>query len=248
MKDYHESTYGDRIADIYDEFLTSARPALLDPTDCVNLLTELAGGGPVLELGVGTGRVAIPLADRGLEVDGIDSSQAMLDRLAEKDVHGAVNGILGNMLDVGVDRDFSLVYVVFTTFFALPTQADQVRCFQNVSERLTSGGRFVIEAFVPDLGRYRNGGTVNVSNVETDEVVLDVSRVDPVAQTIVGQHVLLSEAGARLVPLRLRYAWPSELDLMGRLAGLQLENRWSDWHRSPFTPNSGSHISVYRKP
>jgi SAM-dependent methyltransferase len=226
MKDYDISTYGDAIADVYDEV-----HAELDPAEAVALLAELAGAGPVLELAIGTGRIALPLAERGLEVHGIDASQAMVAKLREKPGGDRIPVTMGDFADVDVEGRYSLVFVAFNTFFGLLTQEDQVRCFENVGTRLAEGGVFVLEAFVPDLTRFDRGQRVSVLNIEVDSVRLDVDRHDAVAQTVEAQHVLLSRSGIRFQPVRIRYAWPSELDLMARLAGLRLRDRWAGWNR-----------------
>jgi hypothetical protein len=152
---------------------------------------------------------------------------------------------LPEVADVGVEGEFFLIYVLVNTFFALLTQEEQLRCFQNVAHHLRPSGMFVIEAFVPDLTRFRNQQVVSAIKVSTDEVRLDVTQIDPVNQQLTSQHVVLSEQGVRLYPVRLRYAWPSELDLMARLAGLRLKERWGSWERASFTAESAKHIALY---
>jgi hypothetical protein len=149
---------------------------------------------------------------------------------------------------VPVDRSFSLIFIVFNTFFALLTQDDQVRCFANVARRLEPGGSFALEGFVPDVARFDRSQRVHVMNLDVDRVRLDVSRHRPVEQRVDAQHVVISGAGVRLVPVALRYAWPSELDLMARLAGLRLRHRWGGWNREPFDDGSERHVSVYERP
>jgi SAM-dependent methyltransferase len=245
MERYEPGTYGDRIADIYDGW----HPFLAETTGpTVDLLASLAGGGPVLELAVGTGRVAIPLADRGLEVHGIDASQAMVQRLRAKPGGDKVKVVMGDMADVGVEGEFSLVFVVFNTFFALLTQDDQLRCFANVAARLAPSGRFVLECFVPDLKRFERGQSISVTGVELDRLRLDASRHHQTEQRVDAQQVVITHEGVRMLPVALRYAWPSELDLMARLAGLRLGHRWGGWGREPFGDDSGIHVSVYEKP
>ena len=244
MTDDDAADYGDRIADVYDE-LYSALPGL---TETVDLLTELADGGPVLELGIGTGRVALPLAERGLAVHGIDASAAMIAKLRAKSGGDRIPVTLGDFADVNVADRYALVFVLANTFFALPTQERQVVCFANVAARLGIGGRFVIEAFVPDPGLYHRGQGWSVPRVEADWVSLGVHHHDPVSQRVRSQTVILREEGTRLYPVTIRYAWPAELDLMARLAGLSLEHRWGGWGREPFTADSRRHISVYRGP
>jgi SAM-dependent methyltransferase len=240
MEGYGPQTYGERAADLYDEWHRDL-PGL---DDCVERLAELAGPGPVLELGIGTGRVALPLVQRGLEVHGIDSSPAMLAKLRAKPGGDRVRTVVGDMAEVAVDASYSLVFAVFNTLFALVSQEEQVRCFANVAGRLADGGVFVVEAFVPDPG---GGQAVRPLRVTVDSVLLAVSRQDPVAQRIDAQQVLLGPRGVRLVPGVLRYAWPAELDLMARLAGLRLRERWGGWRREPFTADSPTHVSVYEQ-
>ncbi len=244
MERYGPETYGERGADLYDAWYQD----VLDPGASVDLLVELADGGPVLELGVGTGRIALPLAGRGLEVHGIDASPAMLEHLRAKPGGDRVHTHLGDMGEVAVDAEFRLVFVAANTLFMLASQDEQVRCFQAVARRLTPGGRFVVEAQVPDPALYGRPQDVRVQRVDTDSVVLAARRFDPVTQRLVAQQIQLSEAGARLVPGVLRYAWPAELDLMARLGGLGLSHRWSGWKREPFTATSALHVSVYQRP
>jgi SAM-dependent methyltransferase len=241
MEGYRPETYGDRIAGVYDALMAG----LPDPADCVDRLAELAGPGPALELGIGTGRVALPLAARGVRVHGIDASAAMVERLRAKPGGDAIPVTLGDFAGVPVEGSFPLVYVVFNTFFALPGQEDQVRCFAAVADRLAPGGAFVLTGFVPDQGLYAGGQSVRATHLGLDEVRLDLARHDPVAQRVEFQHVVLAEGGIRLYPGAIRYAWPSELDLMARLAGLRLRERWGGWRREPFGPDSGLHVSVY---
>ena len=237
--DYTESTYGDHSASIYDQWHPTA------PDEMIAALKELAGTGPVLELGIGTGRVALKLAEQGLEVHGIDSSEAMIAKLRAKTGGSRILVTMGNFADVGVDASYTMIFVVFNTFFCFPSQEDQVRCFANVAKRLRSGGLFVIEAFIPDLTRFTHHQNTQTTQVGTDEVRLDVSQHDPLTQRVFSQHVVISEAGTRLYPVQVRYAWPSELDLMARLAGMRLRERWSNWRREPLTSESTSHISIY---
>lgn len=241
MPGYDESTYGERIAETYD-----ARPEIPTDTDAtVAFLAELAGAGPVLELGIGTGRVALPLATGGLQVGGIDSSPAMVGKLRAKAGGAAIAVTMGNFADVAVEGRFSLVFVVFNTFFALLSQDDQVRCFANVAARLLPAGAFVIEAFVPDLTLFNRGQRVDATRIDADEVILDASRLERGNQYIRAQHIHLKDGGVRLYPVQLRYAWPSELDLMARLAGMRLRERWAGWRHEVFTSESRKHVSVY---
>jgi SAM-dependent methyltransferase len=242
MEGYRPGTYGDRIADSYDR-LTATMP---DPVDCVDRLAELAGAGPALELGIGTGRIALPLAARGVEVHGIDASAAMVERLRAKPGGGAIAVTMGDFADLPVEGRFPLVFVVFNTLFSLLTQDEQVRCFEAVAAHLAPGGAFVVEAFVPDPTLHPGGQSMRTRYLGLDLVRFDMALHDPVAQRVDFQNVLLGTDGVRLLPGSLRYAWPSELDLMARLAGLRLRERWGGWRREPFTGStSGLYVAVY---
>ena len=243
MKNYDARTYGDRIAEAYDR-LYAERDA---PELAAAFLSELAGGGRALELGVGTGRIAIPLSARGVDVHGIDASEAMLRKLREKPGGDRIQVTLDDFTDFRLGESFDLIYVVFNTLFALTTQEAQIQCFHRISEHLTAGGVFVIEAFVPDPTRFVGGQHVGRTAMDADAVALDLGIHDAAKQTVSSQHLLVGESGTRLYPVFLRYAWPSELDLMGRLAGLRLRDRWSGWDGAPFTSESGNHVSVYQR-
>jgi SAM-dependent methyltransferase len=242
LSDYDPATYGDRIADVYDEWFMVPS----DTEATVGFLSELAGPGPVLELGIGTGRVALPLAQRGHEVRGVDASEAMVEKLRAKTGGENIPVTIGDFAELDIEVKFALVYVVFNTFFALLSQEEQVRCFENVARRLRGeGGAFVIEAFVPDMTRWDRSQRIDARHVGNDNVVLDASRHDPVEQRVASNHLVVSEAGVKMYPVRLRYAWPSELNLMARLAGLRQRERWGGWRREVFTASSTSHVSVY---
>ena len=240
---YGPATYGDRIARVYDLLYGG----VLDTTGTVERLAELAGAGPVLELGVGTGRVACPLAERGVAVHGIEASEAMVAELRSRPGGDRVAVTLGDFAEAAVPGPFALVYVVFNTFFGLLTQADQIRCFANVAQRLAPSGAFLVETFVPDLTRFVRGQNLSAIRVELDGVMLDATKVDPVAQRVDSQHVVIAEEGIRLYPVRIRYAWPSELDLMAQLAGLCLRERQGGWQGEPFTAASTRHVSIYER-
>ena len=217
-----------------------------DEVAAVAFLEQLAGSGSALELGIGTGRIALPLAARGIRVDGIDLSQAMVDQLRTRPGGDQLSVTIGDFADVPVSDTYRLIYVVFNSLFNLLTQDDQIRCFENVAAHLTSDGTFVVEAYVPAfLYQMSNNQYVEAEAVEVDAVRLDVLRHDPATQMIEESHVLLSEAGVRLNPVAQRYSWPSELDLMARIAGLRLKQRWGGWHQEPFNSNSHLHVSVY---
>ena len=239
MDNYREDTYGERVADIYDDWYTNYDDEMIE------VLQELAQGGRALELGIGTGRIALPLQAKGVTVDGIDASSAMIAKLQSKPGGDKIQVTLGNFADVTVEHQYALVYVVFNTFFALLTQAEQIRCIANVAQRLEPGGHFVVEAFMPDLSRYNGQQSLRVVSIGENEVRLDASRIDPIAQQITSQHITVIESGLQLRPVKLRYVWPTELDLMAQLAELQLWNRWGDWNKSVFGVDSKKHISVY---
>lgn len=239
MDAYQADTYGERIAGVYDAWYPQVEAALL------TTLRELAQGGRALELGIGTGRIALPLWRSGVTVEGIEASEAMLAELRRKDGGDKIDVRLGNFADVAVEGQFPLIYVLFNTFFALLTQEEQVRCFHNVAQHLSPQGSFVVEVFVPDLSRFSGQQAVRTVSLSEDEVRLDISQLDPVRQQITNHNVVLTGQGIRLYPVKLRYAWPSELDLMAQLAGLQLKQRWENWQKDPFSARSRQHISVY---
>ena len=245
MADYEHSTYGDRIAAVYDQF-HSYSPVTRFTDATVEFLASIAGKRRVLELGIGTGRIAVPLAAKGLKVFGIDASEKMVEKMREKPGGDAIPVVFGNFADVKIGGQFSLVYVVYNTFFALLTQDEQVRCMQRVARHLTAEGTFVIEAFVPDASRFDRGQRVGALDVDTDRVRLEVTQHDPSTQSIRSAHVEVSESGSILLyPIRLRYAGPAELDLMAQLAGMRLRARYAGWNREPFGAASQSHVSVY---
>ena len=245
MSDYGPETYGERIADVYDELYAERFGEQAE--EIATALAGLARGGRALELGIGTGRIALPLQARGIEVQGIDSSAQMVTKLRAKAGGERIPVTIGDFADMGVEGEFSVVFVVFNTFFGLLSQEEQVRCFRNVSKHLAADGVFVIEAFVPDQTRHVRGQSTSVTRVEADSVGLDVSRHDPVSQRVTSQHLLISESGVRLYPVQLRYAWPAELDLMAQLVGLRLRERWGGWKGERFTATSGSHVSIYER-
>jgi SAM-dependent methyltransferase len=217
-----------------------------DEIAAIAFLEQLAGPGPALELGIGTGRIALPLAARGIRVDGIDLSSAMVDQLRAKPGGDQLSVTIGDFADVPVPGTYRLIFVVFNTLFNLLTQEDQVRCFENVAAHLTGDGSFVVEALVPAfLYRLRNNQYVDAEAIDVDEVRLDALRHDAATQMIEESHVSLSRAGVRLNPVVQRYAWPSELDLMARVAGLRLKGRWGGWDREPYNSSSSVHVSVY---
>jgi SAM-dependent methyltransferase len=246
-KGYGPTTYGEKVADVYDRWYGDGHPFLGPVGVTVSFLRELAGPGPALELGIGTGRIALPLREAGVVVHGIDASEAMVAKLRAKPGGERIEVTLGDFRDFDLDARFRLVYVVFNTFFALLTQDDQVACFRAVARHLTDDGAFVMEAFVPDHARFDRGQRVSAVRVEPDEVSLEVTQHDPKEQTSDTQLVVIREDAIRLFPIRIRFATAPELDLMAQLAGLRLRERWGDWDRSPFTASNGKHISVWEQ-
>jgi SAM-dependent methyltransferase len=234
--------YGDRWASVYDD-----RFSRLDPAPTVDFLEGLADGGRALELGVGTGRVAVPLAQRGVMVEGIDGSEAMVARLRAKPGGDTIPVTIGDMAEVAATGPFRLVYVVFNTLFGLLSQSKQAECFRNVAQVIEPGGAFVIECFVPDLTRFDRGQRVQALDVAEDSVTLELARHDAVQQRVTVQVVTIDGDGFRLRPVAIRYSWPSELDLMAGQAGLRLAERYSSWDRRPFDAASGGHVSVYQR-
>ena len=248
MKDYEPvMSFGEEAAATYDDVQRfSKTPSRSDRDAAVAFLEKLAGGGPALELAIGTGWIALPLAARGIRVDGIDFSTAMIARLRAKPGGEQISVTIGDFAGVPVSGTYRLIFIVANTLFNLLTQDDQVRCFENVAAHLTDDGAFVIEAGSPDfLYRLRDHQYVDAEGIEVDQVRLDVARHDPVTQLLEESHVLLSREGVRVNPIVTRYAWPSELDLMARIAGLRLRERWDGWNREPYTATGRTVVSVY---
>jgi SAM-dependent methyltransferase len=239
MKEFSESTYGERISAVYDELYSAYNESAIE------VLCEFGSGGRALELGIGTGRIALPLKRKGIEVSGIDASEDMVSKLKAKPGGEDIRVTIGNLAEIDVEGQFKLIFVVFNTFYNLQTQEEQIRCFKNVARHLTSDGVFLIEAFVPDMTRFIDRQSVRLIDLDEDKARIDLAQLDKVNQTVVSQHLSLSEKGVKFYPVKLRYAWPSEFDLMAQLAGLRLLHRWGDWGRDPFTNDSGRHISVY---
>jgi SAM-dependent methyltransferase len=242
MKKYQpEMSFDQDVAESYDTLSVRG-----DEAATVAFLEALARGGPALELAIGTGRIALPLSARGIHVDGIDFSPAMLAKLQAKPGADQITATLGNFADVAVPGNYRLIYLVFNTLFNLLTQEEQVRCFENAAAHLTPDGVFVVEGGLPgEWFALRNNQYVDLEAIEDGRVRLDVARFDPVKQLLEETHVVLSSEGVQLKPIVTRYAWPSELDLMARIAGLRLKERWGTWSREPFTGESKNCISVY---
>jgi SAM-dependent methyltransferase len=243
MKDYEPiMTFGEDTAEDYDELAQRG-----DEAATVAFLEELAGGGPALELAIGTGRIALPLVARGLRVDGIDFSPPMVARLRAKPGGGEIAVTMGDFADVDVAGNYSLIYVVYNSLFNLLTQDDQVLCFQNVAGHLTDGGTFVVEGgcTLGWLDHVRAGQYVDAEAIDIDAVRFDLLRLDPATQMLYENHVRVAHAGVTFNPVVQRHAWPSELDLMARIAGLRLRERWAGWNRQALTHNSDNVVSVY---
>ena len=236
--------FGERVAARYDEASAGMfEPAVLGPT--VDFLAELAGDGAALELGIGTGRVALPLADRGVRVSGIDLSEAMVARLRAKPGGAGIPVAIGDFAATRADGTFSLVYVVFNTIMNLTTQDEQVACFRNAAAHLDDGGCFVIEVSVPQLQRLPPGETFQPFKVTPTRLGID--EYDVAAQGLVSHHYRVVDGQFETLSIPFRYVWPAELDLMARLAGMALRERWSGWSREPFTSESEQHVSVWVK-
>jgi len=219
------------------------RPEIVDPV--VGFLADLARGGRVLELGIGTGRLALPLAARGLEVHGIDLSEVALARLRAKPGGEALPVTIGDFATTQVDGSFVLVYLVFNTIMNLTTQAAQVACFRTVAAQLEPGGSFVIETMIPDLRRLPPGETIKPFHFSKERWGFD--EYDVANQGLRSHHVTIQDGKLNSSSGSFRYVWPSELDLMAELAGLRLRERWDGWTRSPFTSESRQHVSVWEK-
>ena len=218
-------------------------PAVLNPT--VDFLTELASGGAALEMGIGTGRVAIPLHQRGMPVHGIDLSPDMVEQLQAKPDASEITVTIGDFASAKVGRPFKLVYLVYNTITNLTSQDEQVACFQNAAEHLERGGHFVIEVFVPALQRLPPGETVRAFHMSPTRLGFD--QYDVATQTLYSHHYRVDHEQLKTFSAPYRYVWAAELDLMARIAGLRLVERWSNWRRDPFTSDSTAHISVWRK-
>jgi SAM-dependent methyltransferase len=237
--------FGERVAARYDESSAEMfEPEAVDPV--VDFLAELAGSGRALELGIGTGRIAVPLAQRGVPVHGIELSNAMAARLRAKPGAQEIGVTIGDFSTTTVDGTFSVAYLVYNTILNLTTQAKQVACFRNVAAHLEPGGCFVIEVLVPDLQRLPPGETSRPFNLSDDHVGLD--EYDVANQGLRSHHFTLVDGTWEYLTFPFRYAWPAEFDLMAELAGMRLRERWSAWKREPFTSDSRKHVSVWEKP
>ena len=233
------------IAERYDAQLREmADPALIEAT--TEFLVDFARDGGALEFAIGTGRIGLPLSERGVAVTGIELSPAMAAQLAAKPGAGAIAVTIGDMATASVDGDFGLVYLVYNTITNLLTQAEQVDCFRNAAAHLRSGGRFVVETMVPQIGRLGPGEKYHVFDASDGHIGL--SEFDLVNQTSISHHVWIDGKNVQVFASTHRYAWPAEYDLMAQLAGLELDQRWANWQRDPLTSQSAAHVSVWRKP
>lgn len=248
MTEYDIAAYGDSIAEYYDEH---SAPLEIEPT--LAMLSELGGSGPALELGIGTGRIALPLAARGMKVEGIEASPNMIAQLRRKRGAERIRVTQGNFRDV-TGGPYRLVFAVFNTFHFLLSQDEQRLCMRNVARCLTDDGVFVVEASIPDIHRFSAGSPqlpygqyVETQAIEGSRVVLDTMTIDPHAQLLTAAEISLSDDGVKTYPVQMRYAWPSELDLMAELAGLSLRERWGGWRHEPLTFGTHLFVSVYEK-
>ena len=236
--------FDDRVAATYDDNEEMFNPQVVEPA--VEFLAGLAGAGKALELGIGTGRIALPLARRGVLVSGIDLSQPMINRLAAKAEAADIRVTLGDFSTTHLDDSFSLVYLVFNTIMNLTTQAEQIACFRNAAAHLEPGGTFVIEVMIPMLQKLPYGEKLVAYHLSDRHWGVD--EYDVSAQGLVSHHLRFDNGGIERFSIPFRYVWPSELDLMAELAGMTRRERWSSWTREPFTSLSENHVSVWAKP
>jgi SAM-dependent methyltransferase len=237
--------FGEEVAAGYDASVGEEfEPAVVAAT--ADFLADLVGDGLALELGIGTGRIALPLAERGVAVHGIDLSPAMVARLRAKPGGDAIPMTIGDFATTQLEERFSLAYLVFNTIMNLTTQDEQVACFRSVAAMLQPGGRFVVEVGVPDLQRLPPGETFRPFSVTPTHLGFD--EYDVAAQGLISHHYSLRNGEQNLLSVPFRYVWPSELDLMAQLAGMTLRERWAGWHREPFTSEARQHVSVWEKP
>jgi SAM-dependent methyltransferase len=242
---YDDGYFDERVAMRYDQSSAEMFEAgAIDPV--VDLLVELAGSGRALELGIGTGRIALPLARRGVPVHGIDMSEAMVARLRSKPGGDAVGVTVGDFATTTVEGSFSLAYLVYNTISNLTTQAAQVACFRNVAAHLAAGGCFVIEVGIPSLRRLPPGETILAFRVTEDRWGFD--EYDVANQGLTSHHLSIVDGRLERLSVPFRYTWPAELDLMAQLAGMRLRERWAGWQHEPFTSDSRKHVSVWEKP
>jgi len=243
MVKFGDNTYGDDYAEVYDD-LFEERDDLKVVGDT---LSSLAGDGPILEFGIGTGRLAAPLAQRGYKVYGIDNSQSMLQQIPGKPGAENIHAILGDCTQDRIEGSFPLVFIAFSTLYVMGTQDLQVKCFENAARHLSDNGVFVVEAFLHDRKRWHYGQEATTTKIEDNFASVRFGLHDSVNQLIKIQYIDFTPQGLNFRPNRLRYIWPSEMDLMARIAGLKLRVRWGGWDRSPFTSESVNQVAVYEK-
>ncbi|MEX2274341.1 MAG: class I SAM-dependent methyltransferase [Actinomycetota bacterium] len=237
--------FGERIAADYDTADTDMfDPAVVDPV--VDVLVEVAGSGRALELGIGTGRIALPLARRGVSVHGIELSKAMVAKMRAKSGGDDIDVTIGDFGTTTVDGSFSLVYLVYDTIMNLTSQAAQVACFRNAAAHLEPGGCFVIEVMIPELRRLPPGETFHVFH--GSELSWGIDEYDVATQGLTSHHLEIVDGRLERSSFPFRYTWPAELDLMAALAGMKPRDRWSGWKREPFTNDSRKHVSIWEKP
>ena len=243
MKNYQKETLGDRLAEIYDQFTNDDE--LVDTDELVAYLFELVGTGRALELGVGTGRVAIPLASKGTRVSAVEISERMIEKFGEKPGSELVNVIYGDFVSAPYGGPYDLIYCPFNTFLEVTDAAEQLSCLGNIAKSLTPDGKFVLDCFVPDLTLFDRGQLTRTFYLSGDEVRIETAIHDPIAQRIESVYVYLSEDRVKLYPVEVRYIWPSELDAMARSVGLSLEGRFGGYDLSVFDAESKSHVSIF---
>jgi SAM-dependent methyltransferase len=241
MKGYDLNSYGDAASEIYDELMGEAEPA------CADLLARCANGGMALELGIGTGRAAIPLLERGVAVDGIESSPLMVHKLVAKDRASGIRIVGNDMREFAFPCQYDLVFVLLHTLYMAPSLKEQLDVLRSVATSLKPGGRFVFEGIVPQPSRFTDGQCVRTSWVTARAVSLEASMYNSEDQTISGMRILMADGKITQVPIHARYIWPAELDLMANSVGLTLEARFSDWNGAPFGESSNNNISIYIK-
>lgn len=239
-----ENHFGEEVAKDYDADTSEEfKPAVIDSV--VSFLADLAAGGSALKFGIGTGRVAVPLRRRGVEVEGIDLSSSMVERMRIKPGGADIRVVIGDFASTSMDRTFDLVFLVFNTIMNLTIQEDQVACFANAAAHLRPGGRFVVEVMIPDLRRLPPGETIRPFKVQPGALGFD--EYDVANQGLISHHYRTHGGEIEVHSIPFRYVWPSELDLMATMAGMRLCERWSGWTREPFVGESIKHISVWEK-
>ena len=239
MKNY----FGKEIADRYDDDLSITGPSVVEPM--VNFLADLAENGSALEFGIGTGRIALPLSQKGISVHGIDFSPNMVEQLQSKSEADSIGVTIGDFATAKVRGSFKLVFLVFNTITNLTTQDAQVECFRNAAAHLDPGGCFLIETFIPELRRLPHGETICPHQFSQSR--FDFDEYNVAIQELVSHHYRNVDGAYQGHSVPFRYVWPSELDLMAQISGMRLRERWSDWHRKPFTNESTTHVSVWEK-